>query len=168
MSTEGPQASADNLKLRAIYLNDHFAGATAGVELARRLAGAQRETPSYDTIKRIEVEIAEDRETLRKIMSELDVSITQYKPAATWLGEKIGRLKLNGRLLGRSPLSTLIELELLRLGVEGKAAAWRTLRAMNDEGRLDKAELDGLLRRAQAQIDTLEQLRVEAAAEALG
>ncbi len=168
MSTDAPHPSADHLKLRAIYLNDHFAGATAGVELARRLAGAQRETSSYDTLKRIEAEIAEDRETLRQIMSDLDVSIRQYKSAATWLGEKIGRLKLNGRLLGRSPLSTLIELELLRLGVEGKAAAWRTLRAMNGDSRLDKAQLDELLRRAQAQIDTLEQLRVGAAAEALG
>jgi hypothetical protein len=43
------------------------------------------------------------------------------------MGEKAARLKLNGHLLARSPLSSLEELEMLRLGVEGKAAGWRTL-----------------------------------------
>jgi hypothetical protein len=54
-----------------------------------------------------------------------------YKVGVAWIGEKIGRLKFNGRLLGRLPLSDLEELELLRLGVEGKLAGarcapWRT------------------------------------------
>jgi hypothetical protein len=34
-----------------------------------------------------------------------------------------GRLKLNGSLWSRSPLSGVAELEILRLDVEGKAAA---------------------------------------------
>jgi hypothetical protein len=38
-------------------------------------------------------------------------------------GEKAGRLKFNGRLPARSPLSNLEELEMLRLGVKGKARA---------------------------------------------
>jgi hypothetical protein len=38
----------------------------------------------------------------------------------------LGRLHLTSR----SPLSNLEELELLRLGVEGKAAGWRTLRVL--------------------------------------
>jgi hypothetical protein len=43
------------------------------------------------------------------------------------MGEKAARLKLNGHLLARSSLSSLEEVEMLRLGVEGKAAGWRTL-----------------------------------------
>ena len=44
-----------------------------------------------------------------------------------WTGEKLGRLKLNGQLLGYSPLSRLIELEGLMLGIAGKLAMWIAL-----------------------------------------
>lgn len=75
-----------------------------------------------------------------------------------------GRLKLNGYLLTRSPLSSLEELELLRLGVEGKAAGWRTLRTLADrDTRLDSARLDELISAARRQADLLEDLRVSAA-----
>jgi hypothetical protein len=43
------------------------------------------------------------------------------------IAERVGRLKSNGRIVRRSPLSSLLELEMLRLAVEGKAACWRTL-----------------------------------------
>jgi hypothetical protein len=78
-----------------------------------------------------------------------------------WAGEKAARLKFNGRLLARSPLSDLEELELLRLGVEGKAAGWRTLRALADtDSRLDPGHLDELMSRARRQTDLLEELGV--------
>ena len=75
-----------------------------------------------------------------------------------------GRLKPNGYLLTRSPLSSLEELELLRLGVEGKAAGWRTLRTLADrDNRLDSVRLDELIFAARRQADLLEGLRVSAA-----
>ena len=80
------------------------------------------------------------------------------------MGRGEGRLKFNGRLLTRSPLSDLEELEMLRLGVEGKAAGWRTLRTLADsDTRLDPARLDELISRARRQADLLEDLRVGAA-----
>ena len=63
-------------------------------------------------------------------MAVLGLPVRHYKLSAAWAAEKAARLKLNGRLLSRSPLSSLEELEMLRLGVEGKAAGWRTLRAL--------------------------------------
>jgi hypothetical protein len=55
-------------------------------------------------------------------------------------------------------------LPLLRLGVEGKAAGWRTLRAHADtDARLDAGRLDELIARAGSQADQLEELRVRAA-----
>ena len=63
-------------------------------------------------------------------MAALGIPVRRYKVGAAWIGEKAGRLKFNGRLLARSPLSDLEELEMLRLGVEGKAAGWRTLRTL--------------------------------------
>ena len=80
-----------------------------------------------------------------------------------WSAEKLGRLKPNGRLFSLSPLSDVIELEAMRLGVDGKAAGWQTLRRLAEhDDRLDKAHLDDLLARAEAQKETLERLRRQA------
>jgi hypothetical protein len=48
---------------------------------------------------------------------------------------------------------------MLRLGVERKAAGWRTLRALADAGsRLDRDRLNELMARAREQADLLEEL----------
>jgi len=97
-------------------------------------------------------------------MASLGVTVRLYKVGAVWVGEKAGRLKFNGRLFSRSPLSDLEELELLRLGAEGKAAGWRTLRTLADtDTRLDAGRLDELICRASSQAGELEELRVRAA-----
>ena len=55
---------------------------------------------------------------------------------------------------------------MLRLGVEGKAAGWRTLRTLADtDTRLDPVRLDELISRARRQADVLEDLRVAAASQ---
>jgi hypothetical protein len=155
-------------ELLGIYLNDHLAGATVGVELARRMARLYTGPAAGRTMERLAADIAQDRSALREIMAGLRVPSRAYKICAGWIGEKAGRLKLNGRLRSRSPLSDLEELEMLRLGVEGKAAGWRTLRVLADlDARLDKARLDELISRARDQADLLEDLRVRAATEAI-
>jgi hypothetical protein len=81
-------------------------------------------------------------------------------------GSVTGRVKLNGRVLARSPSSRVLEFEAMRLGVEGKAAGWPTLRTRADtDHRLDTGRLDELNERARGQIDKLETLRVRAVAE---
>jgi hypothetical protein len=151
-------------RLLGIYLNDHLAGATGGLELARRVA---RSTPVPDdarVLRRLAAEIAADRQALLEMMAALGVPARSYKRYAAWIGEKAGRLKLNGHLLTRSPLSSLEELELLRLGVEGKAAGWRTLRTLADrDRRLHSGRLDELISAARRQAGLLEDLRIQAA-----
>jgi hypothetical protein len=147
-----------------IYLNDHLAGATGGSELARRMARSHRGREDGGALSRLAAEIAQDRSALLDIMASLGITVRAYKVGAAWIGEKAGRLKFNGRFLARSPLSDLEELELLRLGVEGKAAGWRTLRTQADTvARLDAGRLDELIARARRQADELEELRVRAA-----
>jgi hypothetical protein len=147
-----------------IYLNDHLAGATAGVELARRMARSHQDRDYSADLARLAAEIGQDRAALLDIMASLCVPVRSYKAGAAWIGEKAGRLKFNGRILARSPVSDLEELELLRLGVEGKAAGWRTLRTLADtDARLDAGRLDELISRAQSQAGQLEELRVRAA-----
>jgi hypothetical protein len=154
--------------LLGIYLNDHLAGATAGTELARRMARSHRGREDGGPLNRLATEIAQDRSALLNIMAALGVTVRAYKVGAAWIGEKAGRLKFNGRLLSRSPLSDLEELEILRLGVEGKAAGWRTLRARADtDARLDAGRLDELISRASCQVEELEELRVRAASRVL-
>jgi hypothetical protein len=152
------------VSMLGIYLNDHLAGATAGTELAHRMARSHRDGKNGATLRRLAAEIAQDRTALLDIMTALGVKVRRYKVSAAWIGEKVGRLKFNGRLLTRSPLSDLEELEMLRLGVEGKAAGWRTLRTLADtDTRLDPARLDELISRARRQADLPEDLRAGAA-----
>jgi hypothetical protein len=74
-------------------------------------------------LNRLAAEIAEDRATLLEIMAGVGVPVRHVKSHAAWAAEKAGGLKLNGHVLHRSPLSGLVELEALRLGVQGKAVA---------------------------------------------
>ena len=154
--------------LLGVYLNDHLAGATAGSELANRMARSHRGREEARLLSRLAAEIRQDRSALLNIMASLGVTVRMYKVGAAWIGEKAGRLKFNGRLLSRSPLSDLEELELLRLGVEGKAAGWRTLRTLADaDARLDAGRLDELISRARNQAEQLEELRVRAASRVI-
>ena len=159
------RASQSPHDLLGIYLNDHLAGATGGMELARRVAGSHHDPAQRPTLRRLAADITQDRRALLDIMTVLGLPVRNYKLSAAWMAEKAARLKLNGRLLSRSPLSSLEELERLRLGVEGKAAGWRTLRTLAEtDSRLNRGRLDELMARAREQADMLEELRVHAAA----
>ncbi|GAA1909374.1 hypothetical protein GCM10009716_19170 [Streptomyces sodiiphilus] len=155
-------------KLLSIYLNDHLAGSTSGIELARRLARQQAESRLGEPLGAVAKEIAEDRDDLLEMMHALDITPRRAKVYAGWAAEKAGRLKLNGRVMNRSPLSFVLELETLMLGVEGKQALWRTLRTLAEhEPRLDDERLARLEERAQRQHDALEELRSRSAGRIL-
>jgi hypothetical protein len=149
-------------------LNDHLAGSTFGVELARRTAGANREDERFGApLERICGEIEEDRETLRQVMDALGASHDRLKPAAAWVGEKLGRLKPNGQWRGGySPLSRLIELEGLYVGISGKARLWKILEATVAE-QVPGTDFAALGERADRQRTEIEQLQEAAAQLAL-
>jgi hypothetical protein len=152
--------------LLATYLNDHLAGSTAGLELARRARNSNEGTALGDFLAELTDEIEADRERLGEVMSAVDAGRDRAKVAAAWAGEKVGRLKLNGSLVSYSPLSRVVELESLRLGVEGKACLWRMLRELGDP-RLARFDFDALIERAERQRDQLERHRLEAGRLAL-
>jgi len=154
-------------ELLAIYLNDHLAGATLGVELARRLRASNEDDPAFGSaLAEVCAEIEADRETLKAVMDRLGVRQSKLKPLAAVLGERFGRLKLNGRLWGYSPLSRLDELELLQVGVVGKRRLWRALEHTRT-GELPSFDLGALAERATEQLRRLEALHLKAAALAL-
>ena len=94
--------SAPPERLLAIYLNDHLAGATLGVELARRVR-SRPGTVDAAAIARLCAEIEADQATLEQVMERLGIGRERFKTAAAWLAEKLGRLKPNGQLRGHSP-----------------------------------------------------------------
>ncbi|MFF7212996.1 hypothetical protein ACFZAU_21050 [Streptomyces sp. NPDC008238] len=151
-----------------IYLNDHLAGSTTGQLMSRHLAEHHKSAPHGDELRRVADEIEEDRQSLLDLMASLDVPAHRHKIYAGWLAEKARLLKLNGRVIRRSGLSTVIELEALRLGIEGKSLLWQSLLSLTPEKDLDEERLRTLLDRAQEQIDTVETVRRDAVGAGLG
>ena len=157
------------MNLLSIYLNDHLAGSVAGLELAKRTLDNNRGTEYEAFLERIVTEISEDKVTLETMFDRFGMSKSPVKPGVAWVAEKVGRLKLNGAITGYSPLSRLLEFEALRLGIQGKLCLWHSLReAAPSELNVPAGELDELIRRAEGQIELVEEHRLQAARIALG
>lgn len=142
-----------------VYLNDHLAGSTAGLALARRAVRHAPDDESRGALRRLAAEIESDRESLEEVMRLLGSSRSGVKVAAGAVTERLARLKPNGALFGASPLSPMIELEALSLGVEGKIALWRCLRELSAVDELSE-RLDVLIDRGEAQRAELERMRL--------
>jgi hypothetical protein len=156
-----------NETLLRIYLQDHHAGSTAGLELARRVHGNNKGTEYGAELAKIVDDIAADRKALESVMDDLGFGPDKIKDIGAWALEKAGRLKLNGQITGYSPLSRVVELEGLVTGITGKLALWAALlQIAPQEPRLDAARLERLRERGESQRATVEELRERAAREA--
>ena len=154
-------------KYLATYLNDHLLGSTLGLELVRRAAGENKGSELGAFLDGLVGEIEEDRDTLLAVIGELGVKPDQLKVAAGWTAEKLGRLKPNGQLLGYSPLSPLVELEGLLIGIQGKLAMWQALADVAEQVGLERARFEALSARAERQQTEVEGHRLAAARTAL-
>ncbi|MCL3860150.1 hypothetical protein [Actinotalea sp. K2] len=152
-----PVARIDH-DLLAVYLNDHLAGASAGVARLRRTADGLSGTPVGPDLDRVAREVEGEREELRGLLADLGVSESRSKQVALWVGERIARLKANGRLTRSSPMTPLLEVELLRSAVMGKRGLWQTLADLSPALGLDGPRVTALLLQTDAQLDTLDQV----------
>jgi len=150
----------DRRRMLAIYLRDHYAGSTAGLALVRRCRQSNRGNIWDRGLAPIETEIEEDRLTLESVMGSLGVEPSPVKSSLAAIGERFARLKSNGRLIGYSPLSRLIELETLAAAIATKRKLWRTLRHVSE---LNTSQLDQLIERATGQLDRMSYLHDQAA-----
>ena len=120
-----------------IFMRDHLAGIQAGVSLARRALGPNRENAVGRVLAPLHLELMEDRALLRELAHAVEVRPSRAKLLAAWMGERLGRLKLNGQLRGYSPLSRVYELESLTLICAWRVSLWRLLeRHARLDGRL--------------------------------
>jgi hypothetical protein len=143
--------------LLAVYLRDHFAGAATGLALAERSQRANDDNPLGAVLTEIATEIADDRHSLREIMSNLNVSEDALKAAVGQAAELVGRLKSNGMFTHYSPSSRVVELEGLLAGIDAKRNLWHSLRlAAQTRPVLDVTTLDRLIARADSQRDRLQ------------
>jgi hypothetical protein len=133
----------------SLYLRDHHAASAGGVALARRTLGPRHT---------ITQQIARDRKTLEGVMRQLNVPSSASKVALIRMAERLGRLKLNGKLFTRSPLSRIVELEVLLVGIRGKEALWTALRAA-DANPLG-VDLDALIESARTQAEQVDEQRL--------
>jgi hypothetical protein len=157
------RGSAERL---SVYLNDHLAGSANGVELAKRTRKENIGTPLGDWLDRLTRELQEDRATLEGLMNKLGARQKHIEISGAVIAERIGRLKVNGQLIGYSPLSPVVELDALHLSINGKLDMWKVLR-QSLKGRVDGIDFDEMIRRAERQDEGLEPHRLEMAAKAL-
>lgn len=152
----------DGGHLLSLYLNDHLAGSYGGAALARRIARAHPTDHDAPDLRRLAREVTEDRDELVSLMRALGVRPRRRRMLLGAAAEKAGRLKPNGRLTRRSPLSDLLEVEAMRAGVQGKLALWRALRAGRPGAGLE-SRLSVLQSRAERQADILDARQAETA-----
>ena len=169
MSESSAAGAPRSLDLLGIYCNDHLAASAGGIELVKRMLGRHSGTPYEEHLTRLLSELREEQDAVRGTMAALGLPVRQYKLLASWVGEKLARGKLNGRILSRSPLSDLVEFEFIATAVLGKRAGFETLREIAEvDDRLDKALLDRLIDQANGQHAWLIDARREVAASLFG
>lgn len=156
-------------RLLGIYLNDQLAAGMLWRAIARRAQRSNDGSDLGDALARVAAAIGEDVATFEQIMQRLGVRRNPAKSALAIAAERVGRLKLNGRLTSYSPLSRFAELDVLTYGIEGKKVLWQNLRDSARLGeRLPDVDFDELIARAQRQRDEIEPFRLAAGAVALG
>jgi hypothetical protein len=151
----------------AIYLRNHEAAARAGYDLFRRASASQRRRPYGAELAELAREVAEDLSSLQLVLRANGVQPDLLLGTALRAGERVGRLKPNGRILTRAPLSDLIEVEGLLNAVHAKGSGWQSLKAAGPAVHDGGLDFDQLLERAEDQRSRLARLHATVAARVL-
>ncbi|MFI2364536.1 NAD-dependent epimerase/dehydratase family protein [Promicromonospora sp. NPDC019610] len=152
--------------LFGLYLSDHFSGATVGLERMERMTRDYADTPFYAELAEATEQLRGERELYRDLLDALGVPRRRHRQVAAWVGEKAGRFKLNGRVTHRSPMTPVLESELMRAAVVGKIGGWQTLREHAADVGLDGEQLDALLDQAGRQVELFDRFHAWARARA--
>ncbi|PFG39918.1 nucleoside-diphosphate-sugar epimerase [Georgenia soli] len=149
-------------ELLGIYLADHLTGATGGASRIERMARSYADTELGPELSALATEIAGAREELAGLIDRLGLPSKPHRQAAAWVAEHVGRLKLNGRLLSRSPMSVVLELELMRSAVAGQLGLWQAMVDLAPDLGLDAEPFRELAERSRGFQTRLERLHEHA------
>jgi hypothetical protein len=146
------------------YLQDHWIASRGGVELFERSARSHQDPGAHAELRDLAADVREDRSALSAILRDFAVPPAPLRERLVSLAETAGRLKANGTLFRRSPLSDLLELEALQGAVHAKRLGWLCLlRWAAGDNPLNPYQLELLVKRAEDQQARLEGLRMQAA-----
>lgn len=149
-------------KLLGIYLSDHLTGATGGASRIERMARTYADTELGPELARLATEIGAARRELAGLIDRLGLPSKPHRQAAAWAAEHLGRLKLNGRLLSRSPLSVVLELEVMRSAVAGQLGLWQAMVDLAPDLGLAREPFQELAERSRDFQSRLERLHEQA------
>jgi hypothetical protein len=154
----------DRSRLLATYLGDHLVLLTAGRALCRRMG--RRAGPQLTLLlKEVRDGLGADRQAVYLLMEEHGLRRPRVKPVLGGVAELAGRLKPNGTLLRRSPITPVVELEGLALILEGVRVRWASLDAA---GIIPGADPGGRAERAARLAAGAEEIRRRLAPDAFG
>ena len=151
------------------YLQSHWAAAAGGVDLAARIARSHRGAAVGPVLAAVAEEIAEDQAALRQLMESLGLRPGRVGPLVARAGERVGRLKPNGRVVRRSPVSDVLELEALRGAVMAKRGGWDALVIVaRSKLRLQPERIEELRARADGQLESITSAHAAVVADRFG
>ncbi|MFO0961015.1 MAG: hypothetical protein U0800_26840, partial [Isosphaeraceae bacterium] len=111
----------------ATYLNNHLAGAAAGLTLLGHIEGVFRGSMAGELAATLRAEIEAERSELERVIERIGAARDRTRQAAGWIGEKASELKLYADDIRGGPLHRMEALEAMSLGIEGKRLMWRML-----------------------------------------
>jgi hypothetical protein len=139
-----------DMTLLTIYLNDHLAGVITGRELARRMLSGAVDDERRALASDLAEHFLDSEHELERLIVETGSRRSLLKGWLAWATEKAGRLKLNGHITSRSPLSDLVELEGIMVLLEYEQGLWRSLQQLASPPEIARASRDFAAREEQA------------------
>ena len=131
-------AAAERRRLLRTWVQDRIAASTFTFALLKRMIRENRGTPFERPLVQIHAELKDERKQLDELAGAVAAPPPLAKQTAAWFAEKASRFKPNGHVLRYSPLSRVLELEMLLSATYAREVSWRALDAIPDE---DKPEV---------------------------
>lgn len=140
-------------RMRRLYLDDHLALAEGWIALARRVARTNAGTDLGADLHELLTDLVHEPAVLRCLLIDAGGRPHRVKQRLVRLAERMGRMKSNGAFLRYSPLSRLVELEMLSAALLLRAAMWDALTQTFGPGhQVCKTSLHDLADRAHRQV----------------
>lgn len=149
------------------YLADHLTGATAGLGRATRMAEVYADSEIGPELRRLADEIQEEHDHVESLIDRLDLRQPRVLRLAAKAAEVVARLKPGGRGPYPSPMTPMLEVELLRGAVNAKVGMWEALAHYADELGLDRADYERRTAAVDQQVATLQTLHTQLVPDAL-
>ena len=110
-----------------IYLQDHLAGATFGLQLVQRCQRNNEGSELAEPLAKLTAEIAEDRRTLQTDHARRRRRGFAHEGRCRVDAGEGSTPEAQREVFEYTPLARVVELESLAIGISGKRAMWRAL-----------------------------------------